>query len=58
MTKTPEQMAEEYGDYFAPGEDNKAYTSVIKEIILVLISGNGWRSHDVATFGPTVWRDK
>jgi hypothetical protein len=30
--KTPEQMAKEYGDYFAPGEDNKAYTSVIKEI--------------------------
>lgn len=32
MTKTPEQMAKEYADYFMPGEDNKAYTSLIKEI--------------------------
>ena len=30
--KTPEEMAKEYGDYFMPGEDNKAYTSLIKEI--------------------------
>lgn len=30
--KTPEQMAKEYGDYFMPGEDNKAYTPLIKEI--------------------------
>lgn len=32
MTKTPEQLAKEYADYFMPGEDNKAYTSLIKEI--------------------------
>lgn len=32
MTKTPQQLAKEYGDYFMPGEDNRAYTSVIKEI--------------------------
>lgn len=31
-TKTPQQLAKEYGDYFMPGEDNRAYTSVIKEI--------------------------
>lgn len=30
--KTPEQLAKEYGDYFMPGEDNKAYTPLIKEI--------------------------
>ncbi len=30
--KTPEQMAKEYADYFMPGEDNKAYTPLIKEI--------------------------
>ena len=32
MSKTAEEMAKEYGDYFMPGEDNKAYTSLIKEI--------------------------
>lgn len=43
MTKTPQQMAKEYGDCFMPGENNKAYTPLIKEIAFLA----GYHSRDL-----------